>query len=62
MNLLGQLLFATDHLDTRRFDTGKSQPVPAHDCIQRSHNHVTNARVHVKSGEGPFVHPGNGAR
>jgi hypothetical protein len=56
VNLLGELLFASDHQDTRRFDAGESQPVPAHDCFQRSHNHVTNARVQVESGEGPFVH------
>jgi len=31
MNLLGELLFAGDHQDPRRFDAGEPQPVPAHD-------------------------------
>jgi hypothetical protein len=34
MNLLGELLFASDHQDTWRFDTGEPQPVPAHDCFR----------------------------
>ena len=47
MNLFGELLFATDHPNPRRFDARESQPVPAGDCFQRLHNHVTNAGVQV---------------
>ncbi len=56
MNLFSELLLASDHPDARRFDASESQPVPADDCFQRLHNHVTNAGIQVESGKDPFVH------
>jgi uncharacterized protein (TIGR03067 family) len=53
MNLFGELLFASDHPDPRRFDASESQPVPADDCFKRLHNHVTNAGVQVEAGKDP---------
>ncbi len=55
MNLFGELLFASDHPNLRRFDAGESQPIPALDRFQRMHNNVTNAGVQVESGKGSFV-------
>ena len=56
VNLLGELLFARDRPNPRRFDAGESQPVPADDGLKRLHNHIANAGVQVESGEDPFVH------
>jgi len=56
MNLLRELLFASDHHDSRRFDAGESQPVPADDRFQRLHNHVTDACIQMETGENAFVH------
>src|SRR5258708_29480825 len=56
MNLFGELLFASDHPNLRRFDAGESQPIPALNRFQRMHNNVTNAGVQVESGKGSFVH------
>ena len=58
MDLLGELLLASDHADARRCDAGESQPVPAFDFVMRLNNDVTNARVQMKSGENPRVHSG----
>jgi hypothetical protein len=41
MNLFAELLFVNDRPDPLRFDAGESQSVPADDCFQRLHNHVT---------------------
>jgi hypothetical protein len=56
MNLLGELLFASNHQDTRRFDASESQPVPPHNCLQRSYNHITDPGVQMESGKNPLVH------
>src|SRR5271157_5417254 len=62
MNLFSELLLASDHPDARRFDASESQPVPADDCFQRLHNHVTNAGIQVESGKDPFVQVNRMAR
>ena len=56
MNLFGELLFTSDHPDSRRFDSGESKPIPADDGVQRLHNHITDAGVQMESGKDPFVH------
>lgn len=56
MNLFSERLFTSDHPDPRRFDTCKSEPIPAGDCVLRIHDHITNAGVEMESGKDPLVH------
>jgi len=46
MNLLSELLFASDHPNSRRFDSSET----------RLHSHITGTGVQMKSGKDPFVH------
>jgi len=56
MNLFGELLFTSDHPDSRRFDSSETKPIPADDGVQRLHNQITDAGVQMESGKGPFIH------
>jgi len=57
MELLRKLLFARDHPNQRTPNSGKLQPVPAPDCLQRLHHDVGDSHIQVKPREDPCVHP-----
>ena len=56
MDLLSELLFASDHPYSRRFDTGEPQPIPADDRFQRLNNHVADACIQMETSENAAVH------
>jgi hypothetical protein len=53
MNLFGELLFAGNHLHSRRLDAGEAEPILAFDRVQRMHRLVTDFDVELKSREDP---------
>lgn len=56
MGLLGKLLSLRDHPHFRRWNAGEGEPVSTLDVLQRLHDDVANAGVHMELGENSSVH------
>jgi hypothetical protein len=57
MDLLSELLFASDHPDGGLFNAGEVEQIGTLDSLDRLHYDVANSSVYMKLGEDSSVHP-----